>query len=230
MSLGYAVAPNVDDDLKPLEIQPCDEIPYMQLELHAATHTDTEYPQPELKYFDTDILGNSPPVATQPPVQILNFAPFVVCINQIAQGTQTGQRVSNQITCKSLSYHLVVNTAGNAQQFCRLSFVWDRQPNGGPVPAEPSIYSSLVAFAFPNINTRDRYVILRTIELPLVESGNDNNYISGRIPLDMVSTYVGSAGNVPATGALLILWNGYTAVTGPAGNLNGQFRLRYYDN
>ena len=164
--MNYGAACNVEGDIEGDEISPNDLVPYLEMETENQ-HTLVPYPYPELKYHDTDQLGNSPPVAASAPFSVANATPQTYLLNRFTAGGSSGALIGNQITCKSLSYHLGISTVSTTQAYVRVCFIWDKQPNGANLPAEPFIFSTAIAFSFQNVNTRNRFIVLRSLELPL---------------------------------------------------------------
>lgn len=220
----------VDTDLESADVWPEDAPAYIQME-DDSVHTDSTYPLPELKYIDTDHNGNSPPATGTSAVVINNFSPTLVCLNAIDSGATGFDLIGNKITVKSLAYHFGVNiNTDPALVFLRIAFIWDKQPNG-VVPSPSLVYANNLAFAHPNINTRERFIILKSYEFPLAKNGWDSSYISGKIPIDMQTVYPSPALNsVPQTGALYLFFNGFNTAGGASGGLYGNFRVRYVDN
>lgn len=198
-------------------------------------HSDPVFPRPELKIMDFDQVGNNP---TNAPA--LSAIPTtagtgnVVCLNTMILGASLAQAVGNQVTIKRVSYRYGLIMNGNG--FARVMLVWDRQPNGVLAgfndildDSNQSNNNRNSCFSHLNADNRRRFVVLKDDNFPLPLSVGSVYNMSGVVPIDMVSTFVGStvSRQIPQTGALLLVSCGFTATTV---QYIGRWRVRYYDN
>lgn len=198
-------------------------------------HSDPVFPRPELKIMDFDQLGNNPtglPALSSIPVTAATGN--VVCLNTMILGTTLGTALGNQITIKRVSYRYGLIITGNG--FARVMLIWDRQPNGA-LPAFNDILDDSnssnnnrnTCFSHIKDDNRRRFVILKDDNFPLPLSVGNVYNMSGVVPIDMTSTFLGStvSRQIPQTGALLLVSSGFSAT-----NIQyiGRWRVRYYDN
>lgn len=195
-------------------------------------HTNPLRPRPELKIYDADHAGVSPPAT--PAANIPNTG-VVVCVNQMITGTGTQNFVGNQITIKQASMRFEVDLpatpANQVPTSGRVMLIWDRQPNGA-VPAFNTIFSSNSYLAFANINTRDRFVVLRNQQFSLSPNGNQTLFFEEFVDINMTTTFVSGQATaaVPQTGALLFVYISDQSGADNQPTIAGIIRVRYYDN
>lgn len=205
--------------------------PYRTL-TNTQRHTNSVYPKPECKIYDADQAGVSPPAT---PAQNLPATGTVVCVNQLVTGSGVQNFTGNQITIKSVAYRFEVDLPASAANQVmtsgRVMLIWDRQPNGA-VPAYNVIFSSASYLAFANVNTRDRFVILRNDQISLSPNGQQTVFLERFVKVNMTSTFVNgqSSAGVPNTGALLLVYISDQATSANQPTITGIVRVRYFDN
>lgn len=205
-------------------------IAYRRLEA-PAYHTSSVRPRPSLKYVDCGIGGTG--VTT---FAVTNIGVTGSYSAQLISGIINTRFVGNQVTNRSFSWNFipVIPTAGTAPNALKVSFVWDRQPNGA-LASYSDIYvtggtgSVLNPFRHQNPDNLERFVILKTFVYPCPLNGGVN-FETGKIPIDMVSTFInGQATTVsPISGNLIVAAVCSSANVGVI--LYGFCRIRYYDN
>lgn len=205
--------------------------PYRAL-TSGSRHTNSAYPKPELKFFDVDEVGLTPPANT--PQAITNVGSTSV-LNTMTTGTGVQNFVGNQVAVKSVSYRVELDLpAAPANQLPtsgRVVLVWDKQPNGA-VAAWATIFQSANYLAYINTNFRDRFVILRNDQFSLSPNGDQTLFFERNVKINMLTTFVSGQAvqGVPNTGALLICYIADQAGAVNQPTINGWFRVRYFDN
>lgn len=195
-------------------------------------HTNPLYPRPECKIYDADQAGVSPPATS--PVSI-NSSGTVVCVNQMLTGTGVQQFTGNQVTIKSVAMRFEVDLppapASQVPTSGRVMLIWDRQPNG-TVASFTTIFSSASYLAFANVNTRERFVVLRNRQYSLSPNGTQTIFFEEYVPVNMTTTFTNgqSSAGVPQTGALLLVYIGDQSTAANQPTILGIVRVRYYDN
>lgn len=192
-------------------------------------HTNPIYPRPECKIYDADHAGVSPPATAA--ASIPNTG-TVVCVNQMVTGTGVQQFVGNQVTIKSAAMRFEVDLGATpAPTSGRVMLIWDKQPNGA-VAGFTTIFSSASYLAFANVNTRERFVVLRNQQFSLSPNGNQTLFFEEYVPINMTTTFVSgqAAPAVPQTGALLFVYIADQATVANQPVITGLIRVRYYDN
>lgn len=150
-------------------------------------------------------------------------------------GTGVQQFTGNQITIKSAAMRFEVDLpalpANQLPTSGRIMLIWDRQPNG-TVPGFTTIFSSASYLAFANVNTRERFVVLRNQQWSLSPNGNQTLFFEEFVPINMTTTFTNgqSSAGVPQTGALLFVYIGDQATAANQPTIAGIVRVRYYDN
>lgn len=191
----------------------------------------------ELKALDTTVNQAFKVSGGPPPISTLNY-PVV--------GAELYQRVGRKIYMKSIHFRGVVfNTAAAAQDFIRIVILYDANPNAA-APAYTDILQDSTAgsatsfFSHLNLTNRQRFKVLKDWHkvMPLTTAANAEASVpeincfslDWFIPLKGLETvYNGTNGGSIAdivTGAIVIMT--YASNTN-LWQLNGTFRLRYYD-
>lgn len=207
--------------------------PYSLLS-NGVRHTNPVYPKPECKMYDATQTGATPPPATPVNTPIPNTG-LVACLNQLVTGSGVQNFTGNQITVKSVAYRYELDlpaTAANQRPTSgRVMLIWDRQPNGQAADYT-EIFSTSNYLAFANVNTRERFVILRNDQYSLSPNGDQTIFVERFVKINMVSTYVnGQTGAaVPQTGAVLLVYISDQATEANQPTISAVARVRYYDN
>jgi len=202
--------------------------PYTVL-TQSGRHSNPVYPKPELKIYDADVNAASPPTATQ--FNITNTG-TVACVNAMVTGTGVQNFIGNQISVKSAAYRFELDLGTTPVATSgRVLLIWDKQPNGS-LATWADIFAFSTYLSFSNVNTRDRFVILRNDQFSLSPQGDQTLFFERFVNINMTTTFVNGQATtaVPQTGALLIA---YIADQGTAANqprISGNIRVRYYDN
>lgn len=196
--------------------------PYRNL-TYGSRHTNPVYPRPECKFVDVAAISNLSVSSTG----AINAVP----LNQLAQGTDGSTRIGMSVSTKSLAYHIDFRLGATPVPCtCRVFFVWDKQPNAGPVAITDVLAGSPPTFvSFLNIANKDRFTILRNDIISLSPQGDQTAYIEKYVKINMQSQYT-NAGVIPTTGAV---WVGYISDQATAANqpvITIQGRVRFYDN
>lgn len=193
-------------------------------------HSNPVYPRPECKIYDADQTG-APPSGT-PSSTVISDLGTVVCLNKLITGTGVTNFLGNQISIKSLSYRYELDLpATNAVPTSgRVLLIWDKQPNGATA-AYTDIFQLANYLSFANVNTRERFVILRNDQYSLSPNGDQTLFFERYVSINMLTTFVNgqATAGVPQSGALLLAFVGDQSSTGRP-NITGYFRVRYYDN
>lgn len=206
--------------------------PYLTL-TSGQRHTNPVYPKPELKIYDCDQTGVSPPSAAA--ASAITNAGTVVCLNKLVTGTGVQNFLGNQVSIKQASYRFELDLpalpANQVPTSGRVLLIWDKQPNG-VTAAFTDIFASASYLAFGNVNTRERFVILRNDQFSLSPNGDQTLFFERYLPINMLTTFVSgqAVAGVPQTGALLLAFVGDQSVVANQPTLIGWFRVRYYDN
>lgn len=193
------------------------------------SHTNPIYPKPECKIYDADHKGISPPASAA--ASILNTG-SVFCLNQMITGTGVQQFTGNQVSMKSLAYRFEVDLGPTPLPTSgRVLVVWDKQPNG-TTASWTDIFASASYLAFGNVNSRERFVILRNDQFSLSPQGDQTLFFEKYVKLNMLTTFVNGQASaaVPLTGALLVAYIADQATTVNQPLIAGWFRVRYFDN
>lgn len=191
----------------------------------------------ELKALDTTINQAFKVAGGPPPVTTLNLP---------VNGAELYQRIGRKIYMKSLHFRGVVfNTAAAAQDFVRILILYDSNPNGA-APAYTDILQDSTAgagtnfFSHLNLINRERFKVIRDWHrvMPLTTAANTESsvpetncfHLDWWIPLKGLETIFngtngGTIGDI-STGAVIIMTFGCNT---SLWQLNGTFRLRYYD-
>lgn len=181
-------------------------------------------------------------------------------LNGVAVGSNFYNRITRKIALKSIScnWHIEFpgNTSAIVQESIRYCIVYDKQANGlAPINGWADVFTQVdnggtgtsLLKAFPNINTRDRFVILldETVIMSaanLVSSvtgpavyggieGNNNRMLCKHFKsLHNIETMFGgdTAGIASiTTGSLYLICNGST---GGQFTMKGSVRVRFDDN
>lgn len=193
-------------------------------------HSNPIYPKPECKIYDADHAGVSPPATA---AQAITNTGTVVCLNQMVTGTGVQQFTGNQVSIKQCSYRyeLDLPATGAVPTSGRVLLIWDKQPNG-TVAAFTDIFQQASYLAFGNVNSRERFVILRNDQFSLSPQGDQTLFFEQFVNINMLTTFVNgqSTAGVPLTGALLLAYIGDQSTAGTRPTIAGWFRVRYYDN
>lgn len=192
-------------------------------------HSNPIYPKPELKIYDADHAGVSPPATAAAPISNTGT---VVCLNQMVTGTGVQQFTGNQVSIKGCSYRFELDlpTTGAVPTSGRVLLIWDKQPNGSTA-AFTDIFQQASYLSFGNVNNRERFTILRNDQFSLSPNGDQTLFFEQFVSINMLTTFVNgqSSAGVPQTGALLLAYVGdQTGATRPT--IAGWFRVRYFDN
>lgn len=189
-------------------------------------HTDPVYPRPELKLIDVSANGS---LTNNSQLSVPTTGVVINLMQNILQGTSLSTFTGNQITVKSVSYNFAPNGYA-AGDVIRVALVWDLQPNAATA-AYGDVYNASfiaggLAYAHLNFNNRQRFIILRTFVFPPPLNGA-STYYTGSCPINMVTTFQDpqSTPRSPQTGALLLV-----CCANSAENIQGIFRIKYYDN
>lgn len=189
------------------------------------TQTNPVYPRPETKYFDFGI-GTA-----AAPIPVLNDATGIQCINQLAQGASSGQRVGAQVSTKSCYYQMLYNL-GSTQTPCVIRHIlyWDRQYNNQATPNAANLLANTNYVTSPlNLTFRDRFVVLSDDRITLSPNGDMIRIIDGFRTINQLSTYPEGA-SLPSTGALCLLIVSDRPAGTTAPTIYGSWRTRYMDN
>lgn len=195
-------------------------------------HTNPIYPRPELKFYDSDPAGTSPP---QISTLRIDSGGTVACLNRLITGTGVQNFLGNQISVKSVSYRVELNlpsaSADQVPTSGRVVLLWDKQPNG-TLPTFSTIFQTNSYLAYINNNYRDRFVVLRNDQFSLSPNGDQALFFERNVKINMLTTFANgqSTAGVPQTGALLLAYVGDQSTQANQPTINGWFRLRYYDN
>lgn len=191
-------------------------------------HTNPVYPKPECKIYDTDVAAASPPTSTLYPITNVGV---VSCVNTIPTGTGVGGFTGNQVSIKSAAYRFELDLGTTPVATSgRVLLIWDKQPNGA-LAAFTDIFAFPNYLSFANVNTRERFVILRNDQFSLSPQGDQSIFIERFVKINMTTTFTNnSAGTVPQTGALLIVFIADQATAANQPRIAGNIRVRYYDN
>lgn len=195
-------------------------------------HTNPVYPKPELKLYDADHAGVSPPAT---PAAAITNAGTVVCCNRMVTGTGVQQFTGNQVAVKSVAYRFEVDlpatSANQVMTSGRVMLVWDKQPNGN-IAAYTDIFSTASYLSFANVNTRERFVILRNDQISLSPNGQQTVFLERFVKVNMLTTFTNAqaAPAAPITGALLLVYISDQGTPANQPTITGLVRVRYYDN
>lgn len=195
-------------------------------------HTNPVYPKPELKYYDVDEFGVTPPANT---AQNITNTGTTAVLNSMITGTGNQNFLGNQVAIKSVSYRveldLPATPANQVPTSGRVVLVWDKQPNGTAAPWS-TIFQSANYLSYINTNFRDRFVILRNDQFSLSPNGDQTLFFERNVKINMLTTFVNAqaATGTPNTGALLICYIGDQGTAANQPTINGWFRVRFYDN
>lgn len=177
----------------------------------------------ELKAVDTTIS------------QVADTTGAVTLLNGIARGDDINQRVGRRVRLASLQASIVnyVTPTTGIDQTHRCLIVYDKQSNG-VAPAITDVLVSASTVAMPNLDNRQRFVILYDKLMHLNASAEPGSMvafkISKRLPYG-VQFNSGDAGTVAdiQTGGLFFITIGSVAAGGTAGTFSGRIRVRYTD-
>lgn len=191
------------------------------------THANPVYPKPEIKTFDI-LFGNvAVPYAIPSP-------PAVSMLNYIAAGTQSNQRLGQQVSTKSVYYQFVATIGGTpTPTACRYILFWDRYPKGVQFPPVTDILASTNFITSPmNLANRDRFIFLADERFCLSPQGETVRTIEGYRKINQISTYSEPPPNppIPNTGGLGFLFVSDEITTTTYPGIVGQWRIRYIDN
>lgn len=193
-------------------------------------HTNPVYPKPELKIFDCDQAATTPPPSPAVLTNIPNTGD-VVCVNAVPSGTGVGGFTGNQVSVKSVAYRVELDLGATPLPTSgRVLLVYDKQPNG-TLATWTDIFSTAQYLSFGNVNTRERFVVLRNDQFSLSPQGDQTLFFERYVKVNMTTTYVsGTPGTVPQTGAILLAYISDQATGANQPRISANIRVRYYDN
>lgn len=171
----------------------------------------------EAKYLDTQ--------ATTAPA-----TSSIVCVNQIAQGTDAFNRVGNKLRVASLQSNLKFNIHGSATAtVVRCCLVLDKAPNGGGAPGITDVFVSSTPYSLRNVLSMRRFKVLRNFWVRLDTSDPETMRLMYK-KLNFRTSYNTTTGAVTAIqeGALYWMFISDEATNGPTISYNT--RLRFIDN
>lgn len=192
----------------------------------------------ELVYFYKD-----QPLYSTGGVPSLSTASAVYCLNNVAEGSDSNQRIGRKITHAyvEIDINIFLSSNGVTNQWDAgfWSIVLDRQPNN-TVAAYNDIYDitsggiTFVSAGLAHRNTivnQDRFVILKREEFSVISYGQSDQYHKkvfidlGRLRGgDKTATYNGTGANVPNNAAILF------TIAGSSGIPNNIVPLSYTVN
>ncbi|AXL65947.1 putative capsid protein [Circular genetic element sp.] len=192
-------------------------------------HQSSVYPRPELKFLDSNALGD-PYTGSSP--QPITTAGNVYCLVEIPAGTGPNQRVGQQASIHSCAYRyeidLPATPANQVPTSGRVIMFWDKTPQSN-YPTVPQVLTNANYLAFMNLINRDRFVILRNHQFSLSPNGDQNLFFEGYVKINMNTTWSDQANTVPQSGGLFILFIGDQGTAANQPTINGDWRVRFYD-
>lgn len=101
----------------------------------------------------------------------------VLLISNVAQGADYNQRVGRQFDIKSVSVkgYLVPKSDTLSSALARLMLVWDAAPNA-VAPTISDILTSVSSVAFPKLDNRNRFRILKDELIPVGRTATSNTF------------------------------------------------------
>lgn len=114
--------------------------------------------------------------------------------NNIAQGTQSNQRVGDRVTIKAVDFEAnckMNQTTGTA--FMDVFLVWDKEPAGTITTAGTIFSTNATNLTYTNVATTDRFVILRREQL-CFDTSNLSKSIKWHVPCDVGIKWSDAAG------------------------------------
>lgn len=176
----------------------------------------------ELKEFSTTSNG-------------LSFTPLaaVAPLMNIAQGTDINNRVGRWIRLAYLDYVIIAQsnvTSITGPDACHISIVLDKQSNGGtPSVGDVKIIpGSNGSLAMMNTSQyRNRFRELMRVNFMFSPEGDTVKQATGRVPLGMLSEFIGSATASPGTNNIVIWYA--NANVNPTTTFTSNFKLVFED-
>ena len=167
--------------------------------------------------------------------QVADTTGAVTLLNGIARGDDINQRVGRRVRLASLQASIVnyVTPATGIDQTHRCLIVYDKQSNG-VAPAITDVLVSASTVAMPNLDNRQRFVILYDKLMHLNAAAEPGSMVAFKISKRLsygVQFNSGDAGTVAdiQTGGLFFITIGSIAAGGTAGTFSGRVRVRYTD-
>ena len=167
--------------------------------------------------------------------QVADTTGAVTLLNGVARGDDINQRVGRRVRLASLQASIVnyVTPATGIDQTHRCLIVYDKQSNG-VAPAITDVLVSASTVAMPNLDNRQRFVILYDKLMHLNAAAEPGSMVAFKINKRLpygVQFNSGDAGTVAdiQTGGLFFITIGSIAAGGTAGTFSGRVRVRYTD-
>ena len=167
--------------------------------------------------------------------QVADTTGAVTLLNGIARGDDINERVGRRVRLASLQASIVnyVTPATGIDQTHRCLIVYDKQSNG-VAPAITDVLVSASTVAMPNLDNRQRFVILYDKLMHLNAAAEPGSMVAFKINKRLpygVQFNSGDAGTVAdiQTGGLFFITIGSIAAGGTAGTFSGRVRVRYTD-
>lgn len=203
-------------------------------------HTNSTYPRPEVKYFDSSQVGVQFVVPSgNTGINMPNGGTCVSLLQHINKGLLANQRVGNRFATKSVSYRFEVDLpvttstpAGTPVQCSgRVVLVWDKQPNAA-VANWAQVFQFASYLSFMDVGNADRYTVLRNQQFNLSPMGDQTLFFEGFCKINMDTIWPAGAADdtPPTTGDLLLLYISDQNVVTAQPRIQGLWRVRYIDS
>jgi len=193
----------------------------------------------ELVYFYKD-----QPLYSTGGVPSLSTATAVYCLNNVAEGSDSNQRIGRKITHAYVEVDINISLPASANNWDAgfWSIVLDRQPNNTTASYNDIYDISSGGITFVNaglahrntIVNQDRFVILKREEFSVVSYPQSDQYHKkvfvdlGRVRGgDKTATYNGTGANVPNNAAILFTIAGSSGIPTLANPLTYSVNLKY---
>lgn len=190
----------------------------------------TKTAKPEHKLIDTAAAG-----------YVCDTTGTVTLMNGVAQGTDYTNRVGRKFV------NLTVQLEGSIQPLdtttgptkCRVMIIYDKQPNGA-LPAITDVLSASSSNSFMNLNNRDRFIVIRDINVTIGGISNvatqayaqsptvENVSVYKAIKMETINDGTGATVGDIQSGSIFLLTIGDQA-PGLGGAFVGALRVRFDD-
>jgi len=178
----------------------------------------------ERKWLDTKLSGSVAPGLVTP-------------LNLVPQGDDSVSRDGRKISIRSLLCMLFDPNQAHGTSPWRYAIVWDKQPNGA-LAAATDIFDTTTYNAVPNLNNRNRFMILydsslakKTGAMPVGNNAgllqwSDQHYLAMEMDTIFNSTATATIAAI-TTGALLMV---YLGGVNSSAAFDSTFRIRFVDS
>lgn len=173
----------------------------------------------ETKYFET---SSSNPVS--------NTGTYQVTLNNIAGGTAENQRVGEKVVNDNLIINYVAKVNASATNtLMRIIVFFDKKPEVSYPPTWLQVMTSATPVSQNNKDNGDRFIMLRSVMVPLTSQGAQQKVGKIFVPLSKIhSSWNSSSGTDFEQGAIFLYAIADEATNTPT--LEFTSRINYYDN